>query len=246
MCLDPGTLAIVTSIGTAISGGIQSIAAYSQEQQAVAQQNMMAMRQDMLAQQQFQQQRFSYEMSERAYQDQIKFNSEAANRAYVSEQNKLRAEQRKASEEAQQLLIQSMQRQGTVLASGRTGQSIGLLAADAEREYGRDLAMLGQNLAYANEDYLTTTQDIFRQAESANVTASMNRQLSPVAPMATPMVSGPSGLGLIAGLGGAALSGLNTYASLKPPKATGGSVPRPTPIPTPKGGSSKATYIKWS
>ena len=236
MCLGPGTLAIVTAIGTAVSGGIQSISSYSQQEQAAISANRQAMQSYTMQMNQYNAQMMTYQESQRMYQEQIQMNADAANRAYVSEQNKFQAEQRKASEEAQKLMLQSMQRQGTVLASGRSGQSIGLLMADAEREYGRDLAMLGQNLAYAQEDYFLGTQNIFQDAKSANTQAANQRQMKPTQPGMPDMERGPSSLGLIAGLGGAVMQGVSTYAGLAPAKNS-----NPIPKPTPKSGSTGST-----
>jgi hypothetical protein len=217
MCLDPGTLAIVTAIGTGVSGAIQTISSYSQQEQAAIAANRQALQAYGIQMNQYNAQMLTYQESQRVYQEQIQMNAEAANRAYTSEQNKLRAEQRKAAEDAQKLMIQSMQRQGTVLASGRTGQSIGLLMADAEREYGRDLAMLGQNLAYANEDYFLGTQSIFQENKSANTLAASQRQMKPTSTPAVPeMERGPSSIGLLTGLAGAGLQAASTYSSLKP------------------------------
>ena len=209
MCLGVETLAIVTAIGSAASGAIGSIASYTQQQQEANYQNSVA-------QQQYQNQLAAYQQSERSYQEQIRLNSEAANRAYTSEQGKLATEFRKASEEAQKLSVKALQQQGLVLASGRTGQSMGLLMADAERSYGRDYAMLGQNLAYANQDYFTGTESIFNQAQSQQNVAASQRMVAPTAPLPMP---GPSGIGLVAGLGSSVMGGLSTYASLKPPSA---------------------------
>jgi hypothetical protein len=227
MCLGPATLAIVTAVGSAVSGGIQSIASYNQETQATISANRQSMRAYEIQMNQFNAQMMSYQESQRMYQEQIQMNAEAANRAYVSEQNKFQAEQRKAAEDAQKLMLQSMQRQGTVLASGRSGQSIGLLMADAEREYGRDLAMLGQNLAYSQEDYFLGTQSIFQDAKSANTLAANQRQMKPTQPGMPDMQAGPSSFGLIAGLGGSALQGLSTYSSLAPAKAEKPKIPKP-------------------
>ena len=101
---------------TFVSGALSSIASYSQEQQAYSAQMS------------------AYRRSEEAYKQQLQLNADAANRAYTSEQQKLQGEFMKASQEAQSRLSQSLQAQGTVLASGRSGQSIGLLMSDAERE----------------------------------------------------------------------------------------------------------------
>jgi len=189
MCLD---FSVVAGIATFAQGAISSIASYAQEQQT------------------YEAQMAAYQQSERAYSEQIRLNAEAANRGYISEQQKLQGEFMKTSQEAQARLIQSLQAQGTVLASGRTGQSIGLLVSDAEREFGRDYANLAQNLAFARQDYGTATESIFLNAKSANNVAAANRMLQPTA---------PSGIGLVAGLGGALLGGIGTYAGLKAPSA---------------------------
>lgn len=192
MCLPP----VVAGIATFASGAISSIASYAQEQQT------------------YQAQMAAYQQSERAYNEQIRLNAEAANRGYISEQQKLQGEFMKTSQEAQARLIQSLQAQGTVLASGRSGQSIGLLVSDAEREYGRDLANIAQNLAFARQDYGTGVESIYQNAKSANNVAAANRMLQPTA---------PSSIGLITGLAGAALGGFGTYAGLKAPSATSSS-----------------------
>ena len=201
-------LPIIVAVGAAVVGAVGSIAAYSQQQQEVSYQNAVA-------HQQYLNQTAAYEQSERSYKEQIRLNSEAANRAYTSEQGKLAAEFRKASEEAQKRSVTAIQQQGTVLASGRSGQSIGLLMADADRSYGRDFAMLGQNLAYANQDYFTGTESIFNQAQSQQNVAASQRMVAPTSPIPMP---GPSGVALVAGIGSSVMGGLSTYASLKPPK----------------------------
>lgn len=206
MCLP----AAVAGILTAVTSAVSTIAQYSSQQAAVAQQNAVARAQ-------YQNQMAVYRQSEQAYKQQTDLNAEAANRAYISEQQKLDFEYRKAALEATELLASSMRTQGTLLASGRSGQSIGILANDADREYSRDLATLGLNLAYANQNYLTTANGIQQQWESANNLAASQRQIKPQAPI---MQSGPSPLGLIAGLGGAALGGFSAFQSLSAPAAT--------------------------
>jgi hypothetical protein len=100
------------------------------------------------------------------------------------------------------------------MASGRVGQSVGILAQDAERSFGRDMATLGMNLGYANEDYLLSSQNTFQQAESANAAAASGRMISP---------SAPSGLGLVSGIGGSIMGGIGTYNEFAAPgKKIGG------------------------
>lgn len=144
--------------------------------------------------------------SEQAYQQQRTLNQEAANRAYQQQQLKMKGEMEKASQQAEQGLIRRLQAQGTTLAAGRTGQSIGGLLTDAERVEGRDLGTLGMNLAYAQQDYFFGMEDVYRQQTAANISAASQR------------VAKPSTGGLVLGLAGSALSGYSTAESLKAPK----------------------------
>lgn len=202
MCLPAAAVGIITAVTSAVS----TIAGYSAQQQQVAFANAQA-------QQQYQAQMAAYRQSELSYNQQIKLNSEAANRAYMAEQQKLEFERRKAAMEAQELMMSSSKAQGEVFASGRTGQSIGLLANDATREYSRDLATLGMSLGYAYQDYYSNTEGIFNSAQSQNNLAQSNRMFEPSRPMNAP---GPSPLGLIGGLAESAIGGYSAYTQLKP------------------------------
>lgn len=206
--------AIIIGAATAVMGGLQSIAGY-QQQQAQYQYEEQA------AQTQYQYQMRAYEESQRAYQEQIKANEAAANRAYIAEQRKLQTDYAKAAQDAQQLMIDKLKAQGQVLSSGRTGKSIALLASDAEREYGKDLANLGTNLGYAREAYTLAGLDIEADARSANAQAAAGRMVQPLAPMMGPA---PSATSAVLGIGQAALSGYSMYQGLKAPSGfqTGG------------------------
>lgn len=197
MCLPAAAVGAITAATSAIS----SIAGYAQEQS-----NHRAQMQ-------------AYRESQRAYQEQINNNAKAANRAYESEQRKLQAAFAQSAMEAQSRQIESLQQQGTILASGRQGQSIGALVSDADRTYGRDLALLGMNLGYAQQDYALGTENIFLDATSANNMAASSRMARPTK---------PSAFGLVTGLAGAGLGGYQAYSSLKAPPATN---PNPTPSP---------------
>jgi hypothetical protein len=161
-------------------GAVQSIAGYSAERQAAVE-------------------------SERAYQEQRQLNAEAANRGYQQSQSKLMGEYAQASQKAEQLLVNRLQSQGTTLAAGRAGQSIGGLLTDAQRTEGKDLATLGMNLGYAQQDYSWSVLNIFDQHKSSNIQAAAQRKAM------------PSAGGLVLGLGQAALSGVSTAMSLKAP-----------------------------
>ena len=193
------TPAIAIGVATGLMGAVQSIAGYQAQSQAAA-------------------------ASERAYQQQRNLNQEAANRAYQQQQLKMKGEMEKASQQAEQGLVRRLQAQGTTLAAGRAGQSIGGLLADAERVEGRDLGALGMNLAYAQQDYFFGMEDINRQQNAANIQAASQR------------VGKPSGAGLALGLAGAALSGYKAYTDLKAPSAGGGDTG------SSKGGGSAGSY----
>ncbi len=174
--------AAVVGIATGLMGAVQSIAGYQAQSQAAR-------------------------ASERAYQQQRTLNQEAANRAYQQQQLKMKGEMDQASQQAEQGLIRRLQAQGTTLSAGRTGQSIGGLLADAERVEGRDLATLGMNLAYAQQDYFFGMENIYNQQRTADISAASQR------------LAKPSGGELALGLAGAAMSGVSTYQSLKAPDA---------------------------
>ena len=176
------TPAIAIGLATGLMGAVQSIAGYQAQSQAAR-------------------------ASERAYQEQRNLNQEAANRAYQQTQLKMKGEMEKASQQAEQGLVRRLQAQGTTLAAGRSGQSIGGLLADAERVEGKDLGALGMNLAYAQQDYFFGMENIYQQQKSANISAASQR------------IGAPSAGGLALGIAGAGLSGVSTFQSLKAPDA---------------------------
>lgn len=180
--------AIAIGIATGLMGAVQSIAGFQAQSQAAS-------------------------ASERAYQQQRNLNQEAANRAYQQTQLKMKGEMEKASQQAEKGLISRLQAQGTTLAAGRSGQSIGGLLADAERVEGKDLGALGMNLAYAQQDYFFGMENIYQQQNTANISAASKR------------IAAPSAGGLALGIAGAGLSGVQAGLALKAPAAGSGSVP---------------------
>jgi hypothetical protein len=184
MCF-PAAIPIAIGVATSAMSAMQSIAGYSAERQAARE-------------------------SERAYQEQRTLNAQAANRAYQQSQAQLKGEFDQASQKAEQLLVQRLQAQGTTLAAGRSGQSIGGLLTDAQRTEGRDLATLGMNLGYAQQDYSWNVLNVFEQHKSANIQVASQRKAM------------PSTGGLLLGLGGAVLGGVSAGMSLAAPAAGGG------------------------
>lgn len=180
MCV-PVTAALALGIAQFGMGALTSIASYQAQSAAAA-------------------------ASEQAYQQQRDLNQQAANRAYQQTQLKLKGELDQASQKAEQLLTQRLQAQGNIMASGRTGQSIGALLTDAQRTEGRDLGTLGLNLAYAQQDYGFGMENIFQQQQAGNVSAASQR------------LAAPSVGGLILGIGEAGLAGYGTYKTYAAPQ----------------------------
>src|SRR5210317_845982 len=180
MCLPAAAVAI----GQFVVGAVSSIAQYQQQQAAANYEEQVRQQQYQIQKQQaeyeYNLQMQQYDASQQAYNQQIEANAEAANRGYQREQLRLQEKKAEASQRAQDLLIEKLQSQGTVLSSGRTGKSIAILTSDAEREYGRDLANLGTNLGYATQSYGFNVQDIMAEAESANNIAASQRMIEPV------------------------------------------------------------------
>lgn len=188
MCLPTAVLIpAIVGIAQAGLGAVQSIAAYSAERAAARE-------------------------SERAYQEDRNFKAEAANRGYQQAQAQFKGKVDQATQKAEELLKQRLQAQGTTLAAGRAGQSIGGLLTDAQRTEGKDLATLGMNLATDQGDYTWTVNDIYASHKSAIIASAAQRKAM------------PSKGGLILGLGSAALSGISAAVPLIAPAAgaTGG------------------------
>ena len=169
---------VVIGVATGLISAVQSIAGYQAQSQAAS-------------------------ASEKAYQEQRNLNQEAANRAYQQTQLKMKGEMEKASQQAEKGLVRRLQAQGTTLAAGRTGQSIGGLLADAERVEGKDLGALGMNLAYAQQDYYFNVENNFLAAKSTINQAASQRKAK------------PSGSSLALGIAGAGLAGASSFTELK-------------------------------
>lgn len=186
---------IAMGIATFAMGAMQSIASYQSQGAAAA-----------ASEQSYQQQRQAYEAD-------LVNKQLAANKGYQQTQLKLKGDYDQASQNAEKLLKQRLESQGLVLASGKTGQSVGGLLSDAQRTEGKDLANLGLNLAYAQQDYGFGMESIFDQQVSANAQATSN-----INQAASNRLAAPSAGSLALGLGSAAVSGLGTYSSMKAPK----------------------------
>ena len=157
------------------------------------------------------------------YNQQLDENNNAANRAYVSEQQRLNNIYRQASFSKQDQLVKLAQATGAAAATGRRGKSVNRLDTDVVAQFGRNQAIMAQSLLGAQQAYDTRTQSIRRELTSANNDAFSKVAYAPepgVAPPRPQMVAGPSGLGLAAGLLGAGVNATGAY------KDAGGELPK--------------------
>ena len=99
---------------------------------------------------------------------QIKYNNEAANRVYQQEQSKISEAKKKAAFAQQTALAKSIGSKGAILSAGRTGQSVGLLINDAERQSGFAQAQADAQLASTMEQSQISMDQAFLQSLGAN------------------------------------------------------------------------------
>lgn len=148
------------------------------------------------------------------YRTQTLENDAAANRAYVSEQQRLNNIYKKAGFAQQDQLVKLAQSSGQVAASGRTGKSAQRLDTNVVSQFGRNQAIMAESLLGAQAAYNTRTEAIRREQISQQNQDFSNVAYAPkegVAPPAPVMRQGPSGLSLAAGLMGSVVDGAQGY-----------------------------------
>ena len=149
------------------------------------------------------------------YKSKTMENEAAAQRAYASEQTRLNNIYKKASFSQQDQLVKLAQGSGQMAAAGRTGRSAQRLDTNVVSQFGRNQAVMAESLLGAQAAYDTRTGAIRRQQISQQNQDFSDVAYAPepgVAPPQPVMRQGPSGLSLAAGLMGAGVDGLSTYA----------------------------------
>jgi hypothetical protein len=166
-------------------------------------------------------------------------------------QRRLRDAAAVAAFEGERLMVSNLTATGSVLATGKSGGSIGLAAQSLDAAYGRDMSMVGTNYDSAKEGFFSEVTNSYTKKVQADweaissiipepakpigipspmepvyasmpempVFAPMQTKLAPMgktlfapAPTKTP---GPSGIGLVAGIGGSILGGIGAYQQAK-------------------------------
>ena len=155
-----------------------------------------------------------------AYYAQIASNQAEANRALAAQNQKFRERQNTAAFQSQSNIAKAIQQQGSVLATGRAGQSFLLAAMDADRQLGFEQAQVEQTLYDASMASGLAKEGIMLDQAAANNTAWNGLPADPLTPEASFLpvkpikAKGPSGLALAGNLISAAGSAGSSYMQL--------------------------------
>ena len=186
-------------------------------------------------------------LSEMRAESQQQLNQMDLNAGLEAAQDKRNNAQALRSFEAERLMASSLQAQGSILAQGRSGQSIGLALQNETAKYGRDMRMGQRNSANISADFYSDVTNAYlaKAQEDAKAIASISpRPFEPMTlpdiappvfadvpndPIFTPFMDnpGPTGspvfqsnaaftpggsvLGLVAGIGSAAIGSVGAY-----------------------------------
>lgn len=140
----------------------------------------------------FEQRKQAYQQDKESAEQQQRFNNEAANRMYVQEQSKLSEAKKKQAFAQQSALAKMIGSKGAILSAGRTGQSVGLLVNDAERQAGFQRAQASALLDSKKDQAFLGMETAFIQAQSANQRAVDSVGIAPIAPYMPDMPDVPN------------------------------------------------------
>ena len=136
--------------------------------------------------------RKNFQQDKEAAEKQVRYNNEAANRMYVQEQSKMNEAKKKAAFAQQSALAKSIGSKGAILSAGRSGQSIGLLVNDAERQAGFEQAMNTASLNSTLEQSQIAMDQAFLQSVGANDRALSDVAVAPGTPSLPSLPSIPN------------------------------------------------------
>lgn len=238
MC-DPVSL----GVGTAVVGGAKAVSGFqAKRQQAKTANQAKASRYEAALNERYldQTQRNNvYAQNIAQYKQSEGRARDALSRGFGQAQAQLNDVYSSAAFSTQNRLLESEKAIGRIQARGTSGQSAALAAQSQLAAYGRNQAILAENILGARNRYAYDVEGLRQRYNSNRATAYGRLGNAPVAGLKPPepvYSKGPSTLGLVADLGGAALSGFSTYNSLKAPTTGLEDVDFPTDLSTPAPG----------
>jgi len=126
-----------------------------------------------------------------SYYQQLTNNNEALNKSYTQEQVKLNEAKDAAAFKAQANYAKAIGAKGKILAGGMSGQSIGLLALDVDRQKGFNDAQENASIRSAEAQAAIGMDSAYTQAKSAN-----NQAYSKLTPNVQAPLMAPKPLGI--------------------------------------------------
>ena len=162
---------VISAVGTAASiaqGQQQAAFAQQQANLQLQQQRQQAQIANQKTANQYTGEVAAQQAKNMAYQQQVINNQTAANKSFAQEQTKLNEARDKAAFKAQEIYAKSIGAKGSVLATGATGQSVGLLALDADRQAGLGFAAQDASVRSAAQQAAVGADLAATQADSSN------------------------------------------------------------------------------
>ena len=159
------------------------------------------------------------------YKQSVQENEAAAWAGYTQEQTRLNEVYKDVKFKNQDALIQLIDAQGKMAASGQSGNTARRMQVAAMAAYGRNQAINAESLISARNRMINSNDNIRRQQMSANNRAYSQVALRPIAGFAPPppvMTPGPSPLSLIGGIGSAVAGGIGDMQKLQAPQGFSG------------------------
>lgn len=237
-------LAIPIAIGAAKAGAgiLGAFGKYNQEASETRAKNQAAVNQYAqrlkIRDQEWKQTQQLYATRLGQYDQQMSEFDRAAAQGYGREMLKQNEALRAANLSRLSQSIALAQRGGAAAAAGKIGRSAGRLDQNVIGQFVRNRGVLAENLLSGDIARGQRMMDIRNQLQSSRNRAFGQVAIAPqqtIEPLKPVQMSGPSKLGLYAGIGSSIVDGISTGVGLAAP-STGGPTPTPTPTPPPTQG----------
>lgn len=144
-------------------------------------------------------------------------------------QRRLREAQAVAAFEGERLMVSNLTNSGTLLASGKSGSSIGLAQQSIDAAYGRDMRMVGSNFENKVEGFFSDVTNAFIRKSQADWEAVSRIIPEPAQPIGIPAPMEP----IYASAPRAPI--FAEYQTKLPPMGKTIFAPAPAPVPGPSG-----------
>jgi hypothetical protein len=156
-----------------------------------------------------------YGKSQEVYEAQKRYNNDAASRSYESESRKVDEYLQELAFKKQDMFVDLLTRRGQSDASGRSGRSAGRITNSTIAQYGRDNAVLAENLVSRHRQHGIDNQNIGLQKVGADNEAYSRLGLAPnrapdaPLPLPVPTSGGGGGTSPLLSIGNAALGAVS-------------------------------------